>query len=880
MPKENVALLAFNRGEVDKRALSRVDIDRISMSAEVQVNYMPRRLGSMMLRPGLGDILGTKNNNKAAFLSFKYAENDKALLEITDSVMRVVINDSLVTRSAVNTAIVNGGFAGGIAGWTVDDDAGCDTTWVANGVVKFKGNNTGYAKIKQTVVLSGSGQHAIRLRVIGGVVRLRVSSLANVDYFSYLLTEGYHSLSFTPTANFVVEIGSLRDYESFCGQISIEPAGVLELPVIWKEEDLPYIRYAQSNDVIFVACKNKATQKIERRSSTSWSIVDFKPIDGPFRDINATSATIAADKLSGDVILTASERIFKTSQIGGLIKLVSSGQTVQANIASDNVFTNSVRITGVSSARYFTVNISDVWTGTVFLQRSDDDITWVDVSSYSSNTTITYSDGLDNQTLYYRAGVKTGIAVTGNINVTISFSGGSIDGIARITSCSDSSLTATARVLKPLGSTSATADWYEGVWSGRRDYPSSVAIYEDRLWLAGKNNITGSVSGAYYGTLESFDESVDGDSGVIKRELNGGDVVHWLLSLNRLMIGTGIGVFSCRSTSFDEPLTPGNFNIKPTPSTKQPANIDPAVIDSRGIYVNGSLFNISQLGFDERTLDYAASDLTSLNPDIGKPGIVSIGIQREPDTRIHCVLADGTVAIMLTEPLEEVSCWVRVVIDAFVEGVIIQPGIEEDSVYYQVSRGGVRRLWKWAKESEAIGGQINKISDGFVYASGSSNSISGLDHLEGSTVVAWGNGRNLGSHLVVNGSISLPETATHRCAGLPYSAKYKSSKLSYAAGLGTALLQKKKINQLGLIMSNCHAQGVKYGKDFNRMFALPKSPNWVPIDQNSVISDYDEESFPFGGEWDTDSRLCLQSEAPNPCTICAAIVSVQTNDKV
>ena len=56
--------------------------------------------------------------------------------------------------------------------------------------------------------------------------------------------------------------------------------------------------------------------------------------------------------------------------------------------------------------------------------------------------------------------------------------------------------------------------------SPRRGYPSSVTFHDGRLWWAGKDSIIGSVSDAY----DSFDATVEGDSGPINRTLAKGPV--------------------------------------------------------------------------------------------------------------------------------------------------------------------------------------------------------------------------------------------------------------------------------------------------------------------------------------------------------------------
>src|SRR5260221_8754233 len=122
MAVQNAALFAFNRGLVSKLALARTDLKRTALSAEVMTNWMPRVLGSMMFRPGLGFLGDTKSDAKARFLEFIFSLTDKALVELTGLVMRVWVSDALITRVSVATAVTNGTFAANINNWTDDDE--------------------------------------------------------------------------------------------------------------------------------------------------------------------------------------------------------------------------------------------------------------------------------------------------------------------------------------------------------------------------------------------------------------------------------------------------------------------------------------------------------------------------------------------------------------------------------------------------------------------------------------------------------------------------------------------------------------------------------------------------------------------------------------
>ncbi|TIO42985.1 MAG: hypothetical protein E5Y00_33510, partial [Mesorhizobium sp.] len=117
MGKINAPLLAFNRGLVTTAALTRVDVDRIRLSAEQMENWLPKTAGAMSLRPGFGYLGASRNNAFAIDIPFVAATNDTALIEFADGKMRVRVNDVLISRVSVATTISNSTFASS-TGWT------------------------------------------------------------------------------------------------------------------------------------------------------------------------------------------------------------------------------------------------------------------------------------------------------------------------------------------------------------------------------------------------------------------------------------------------------------------------------------------------------------------------------------------------------------------------------------------------------------------------------------------------------------------------------------------------------------------------------------------------------------------------------------------
>src|ERR1043166_2302837 len=113
MAKVNTHLLAFNAGEVSRIALARIDLARMRMAAECQVHWMPVARGAMMLRPGMQQLFETKSDAVGHMVDFVYAKDDTAMLHFTANVMRVAINDALISRVAVSTTVSDSNFAGG-----------------------------------------------------------------------------------------------------------------------------------------------------------------------------------------------------------------------------------------------------------------------------------------------------------------------------------------------------------------------------------------------------------------------------------------------------------------------------------------------------------------------------------------------------------------------------------------------------------------------------------------------------------------------------------------------------------------------------------------------------------------------------------------------
>lgn len=905
MAKGYNQLIAFNRGQISPLALARVDVKRVALSAETQQNWMPRVLGAMMLRPGTQKILNQLGNAKCINIPFVFNNSTTAILEMTDSNMRPLVNEAPITRVSVATAVTNGTFAGNISGWTDASGAGGSIAYAAGNFMSLTGTGSNAGIARQTLTVAGGDigkEHALRIVVQRNNVTLRVGSSSGDDSYinEVTLRPGTYSLAFTPSGNIFVQFANTNDYPALLKSVAIEAAGDVTLPTPWLLANLPNIRWDTSADVIFCACDGFQQRRIECHNNTdlrSWGFALYAPPDGPFNLENITTITLSPSAISGDITLTSSAPLFRSTHVGALFSLESTGQQVSKAIGGANQWSDPIRVIGVGSARQFSVNIAGTWVGTVRIQSSVGAVgAWADVpgQSWTSNTATTYSDGLDNQVIFYRIGIDTGEYTSGTANVSLTFAAGTITGIVRITGF-NSNTSVGASVLTHLGGTAATQNWSEGAWSDYRGWPTAVAIFESRMWWAGRDDIWGSISNAY----ESYDSAQVGDSGPISSGIGSGpvDIINWILPLLRLLLGGQAAEHSVRSSSLDEPLTPTNFAIK-QPSTQGSINVPAVKMDLTGFFVNKTGTRLYDLTIENAvySYDYGSSDKTLFCPEIITGTIVRVAIQRTPETRIHCVLSDGTVAILVYDELEKVEAWVKYVTTGSVEDVIVMPnpGQTEDKIYYSVKRtingGTVRTLERWARENECQGGTLSKQIDCHqIYSGAPTTTITTT--LPNTALVVWADGKCVGgtdananptTYMADSGGvITLPVAVSNAVYGMPYTASFLSTKLSSNDPRdGSGLTQKSRTDHLSLVMYNTHYQGLKYGSDLNILDPLPLVEDELVTPVDTVWATYDHVAFEFNDIWDTDTRLALQAQSPLPCTILGAIVTSQTNPKI
>lgn len=826
----------------------------------------------------------------------------------------------IIATAAANSFTVTTTASGAISstacyyysGWFDASDSGA-TTFCANGTngyCGFQSSQYARARLRQTFAVAGGDtakMHCLKISVIRGQLTFRLgSTVGGTEIISdQLLDPGTHFIAFTPSTTSVYaefEASSSTGAISYLDGCEIYKNADMLVPTPWAESDLYKVRFAQSGSVVFCACEGYAPMKIERRGANSWGVTKYETSSGPYRNYAGNNVRLKSSGYAGSVTITSDQPFFNAGMVGSVFQMTHPVQVPFATFTGQGQHSEAIRVTGVNTTdRQFSLTIDwgTVTAGTLILERAfGTPEGWTTYKTYiygafppgsvaiddSQSSTgppqVASSNGL---VVYYRVRTDTTVPFTGLANITLYYEGGSQTGAFRVFSYI-SPTQVSADCIVPFSSVDYTDDWREGSWSSYRGWPSSVALHDGRLWWAGLDKVYGSVSDDYY----NFDPDTEGDSGPIVRSVATGPVegITWMLPLQRLMVGTASAEISIRSSSFDEPLTPTAFTAR-NASTIGCAKVQALAIDSGGVFVQRNRSKVFELVFDGEAGDYGSRDLTRLNQDICKPGVTQMAVQRQPDTRVWFVTDYGTVSILLYDRGDNVVGWSRMITDGLVESIAVLPTGDKDDVYFVVNRtinGSTKRYVEKFSTSSSDDRYLCDAS--YNWTSGSpTTSVTGLNHLAGKTVVAFS--PSAGGFAVApqtytvsaGGTFTLSSPQTNLIIGLYYAAQFKSVKLAYASTAGTALTQKKRVDHLGIVGVNVAPDGIRIGRDLTNLTSLAPLYKGKQPAAGTVFPAWDYDATSFAGQFDSDSRVCIQVMAPYPATISGFVINMQTNDR-
>ena len=914
----------FNRGEVSPDAFAREDVTRIDNSCELMKNFMPERLGPMSFRPGAeafdrdnnGIVLGL--DDETWLVAFPTSVEDPVLLIFAVNgglpSVQFIRNFEHIIRTAVTSVWTNGDFStssfvsAGNAdvglGWA-DISVGGSSAVISSGRLRLRGTGTDEAKAYQTTgSTEASAAHGFFFVVDKGEVLVQIGTGGqdSADLFEGFFQIGYHHIEIDAPASGDLTVtlsnSNLRDTRvldaNIVGNSNIQTLleDALRTSILNNTANdvaiLRSLRWAQSADVMYFAGGRDVDQgfggwlpfEIRRWNPTSFSVQRFVNVFGPYEPINITNVTMEpTGAVDGNMTVQPSRPYFEASPpgygfgntdygFGTLLKIAIDGQRREVTGSTNGTATLGIFVFGTGNARRFTVDIDTTGSyNRIELQKSFDEITWQNVKNYTGGGDVNevFDDELDAAETFYRLEIVD-VGAASTITMFLDYSFGTLESQGRVVENDNNQDVEIEWFVEFSGDAGVEyPNWFIGSWGGKRGMPTAVAFHEGRLWFAGGNTVWASESDFY----ESFDTLVEGDSASIRRTIGFGAAqdIYWLAPSARLVAGTAVAEIDIRSSAFGEVLTPTNTNLK-AGSDLGVANIPPVVIDNEIFFIQRGGDKLISIDFNLNSEKHSVEDFNMLNQDIlvEGGGVVQMAFARNPETRIYCVMNDGTMRILNRDFTEGVLGWSRLELVGNggamrnIVSVAVLPGLVEDEVYVTTSQ---QQLYRFAPFRNAKGASDSRHFDNFLHFTSPGTTITlpaTAGFGVGNLVAVWVDGVDDGDY-TINGSnqITGVTSGTDVTVGFRYTATYLSNKLSDYDDQGV-LLQRKRVINTALMMRNYVVGGVTIGPSLSDLGNMPAIE-----DGKAVVAgteDYDRFPFVYRGTSETDPRIAISANQP------------------
>ena len=471
------------------------------------------------------------------------------------------------------------------------------------------------------------------------------------------------------------------------------------------------------------------------------------------------------------------------------------------------------------------------------------------------------------------------------------------DGYGKITARTDT-LNVTIEILEDMGSTSASTDWSLGAFSDTTGHPSCVTFFEQRLVFAGTTDQPQTVFFSKSGDYENMNENrggtvADDDAIIYTIASNQVNAIRFMTATRTLIIGTAGGEFAVSGGGTDVAITPTNILIKKQ-SNHGAANVDAIPAGNATLFLQRAKRKLRELAYNFDVDGYVSPDLTILAEHVTEGGLTQLSYQQEPNQIIWGVRDDGELVGLTYQREQQVVAWHRHKFGGtfgsgasatgygVCESVATIPTDNSEYQTYVIVKRTInsvtRRYVEYINDfdfDETDDTTFNFLDSQLNYSGSSTDTITGLDHLEGQTVSILADGSTHPDKTVTSGSITLDRNVTKAKVGLGYTSLLQTMRLDAGSQDGTSQGKTKRIFDISIRLYE--SIGVEVGPDLSNMERIPFRSSADAMDEGLGVFTGDKE-VEFRGNYETDGFIFVRQTQPLPLTILSLYPRLQTND--
>lgn len=349
----------------------------------------------------------------------------------------------------------------------------------------------------------------------------------------------------------------------------------------------------------------------------------------------------------------------------------------------------------------------------------------------------------------------------------------------------------------PVTFTGAPTEWTD------TNHPATGTYYQGRLWLGGTPDQPETFWASKSGEPEDFTVGTTDADGFVSTIAKYGRI-KWMSGTKNLLIGTENGEHIV--TAQQKILTPSDRSIDQQ-SAYGSCSIQALQVGDQVFYVSPDRTKVRAMQYEWGADNWLSKDLTFTSEHITKPGIRFIEWQQNPNNLFWGIRTDGSLCSMTYERGENIYGWA----DHTNKATPPEPnmrGALDGTVaqYYGYSLGYLlvqRQPGSVYLELQSPYARSDRIGDVFfmdswikVINTPASDTVTGLEHLEGYTCQVLADGAVHPDRAVVNGQITLQAPATEVEVGLGYDKAIKTMPFDKEIQGGSAMGHKKHWNKL------------------------------------------------------------------------------------
>jgi len=259
-------------------------------------------------------------------------------------------------------------------------------------------------------------------------------------------------------------------------------------------------------------------------------------------------------------------------------------------------------------------------------------------------------------------------------------------GYVKVTAVTDAQ-NAVCDVIDDLTEHTATADWYESAWSDYRGWPHTVTFFEERLVFGGNDSQPQTIWMSQTGDYENFDVSspvVDTDAVTYTLAADQVNVIRWLKSAKRLLIGTSGGEWWATGSTDNEAISPSSVLVR-RETTFGSDPTDPVLVGNAVLMSQKPGRKVREFAYQD--YEYVGRDLIVLSEHLlSQYSIIDLAYQQSPDQILWIVRSDGSMISLTYMPEHDVYGWHRHTTSGEFESVTTIPGTSEDELWAIIKR--------------------------------------------------------------------------------------------------------------------------------------------------------------------------------------------------